>query len=102
MPQMRDTWTAIADHPEAVAIRAIGYLESRRPERARFLARSGLSEADLGRRPMRPEHLTAIFNYLIANESALLDFARTIDLPPEATYEARRLFGRGGRSSTHG
>jgi hypothetical protein len=98
MAELRDTWTTIADHPEAVAIRAIGFLKSRRSERTRFLAGTGLTETDLGRRPVQPEHLAAIFDYLIANEAALLDFARATDLPPEAAYEARRLFARCARS----
>ena len=97
MPAMQDPWTVVADHPEALALRAFGFVQSRRRERERFLAGTGLSEADLGRRPVHREHLAAILDFLIADEAALLDFARTIDLPPEAAYEARRLFSRGAR-----
>src|SRR5712692_10507648 len=98
MSALQDPWAAAADHAEAVALRAFGFVQSRRIERERFLARTGFSEAELGRRPIQLEHLTAILDFLIANEAALLDFARTADLPPEAAYEARRLFGRSARS----
>jgi uncharacterized protein DUF3572 len=94
MSVMQDPWRVVADHPEAVALRAVGFLQSRRLECERFLARAGLSEADLGRRPIQPEHLAAILDFLIANEATLLDFARTVDLLPETAYEARRLFDR--------
>jgi Protein of unknown function (DUF3572) len=84
---------AVFDSPEAVAIRALGFLSSRNGALDRFLSRSGLSPADLTRRPANPTHLTAILDFLITDETTLQEFARTVDLPPEAAYEARRLVG---------
>jgi hypothetical protein len=84
---------AILDTPEAVAIRAWGFIASRHNALDRFLSRTGLSSAELNRRPANPRYLTAILDFLITDETALQEFARTVDLPPEAAYEARRLVG---------
>jgi hypothetical protein len=78
--------------PEAVAIRALGFLTSRRTELERFLAHTGLTPADLKHQPVESEHLAAILDYVISHERTLLEFSRAVDLPPEAAYEARRLF----------
>lgn len=106
MSTFRSIWQAVLDRPQAVAIRALGFLASDRSELERFLAASGLTHRDLERHPVSPEHLAAILDFLIADETALLKFARAVDLPPEAVYEARRAFKRaapragllGGRS----
>lgn len=74
-------------------MRALGFIVSRHGELDRFLSRTGLSSADLNRRPANPRYLTAILDFLITDEPALQEFARTVDLPPEAAYEARRLVG---------
>src|SRR5215469_7730538 len=81
------------DNPEAVAIRALGFIASRHNELDRFLSRTGLSSAELTRRPANPRYLTAILDFLIRDETTLQEFARAVDLPPEAAYEARRLVG---------
>lgn len=82
---------------EALALRAFGFIGGRPSEREDFLSRCGLSSADLARRPVRPEHLVAALDFLIANEPALLAFTAVLDVPPDAAYEARRLVL--GRSS---
>lgn len=86
---------SVLDSPESVAIRALGFVASRRGELDRFLSRTGLSPADLKSRPANPHHLTAILDFLITDETALQEFSRTVDLPPEAAYEARRLVRQG-------
>ena len=91
-------WMGGLDHGEAVAVRALGFVSNDQRELKRFLARTGLSPADLRLRPLPRPHLAAILDFLIANESALLKFARTVDLPPEAAYEARRQFQHGAQS----
>jgi hypothetical protein len=92
MSLVQETWMARLANPEAVAIRALGFLASRRAELERFLAHTGLTHADLKRQPAEPEHLAAILDFLISHEPTLLEFSRAVDLPPEAAYEARRLF----------
>ena len=86
---------SVLDTPESVAIRALGFVASRRGELDRFLSRTGLSPADLKCRPAKPHHLTAILDFLITDENALQEFSRAVNLPPEAAYEARRLVRQG-------
>jgi hypothetical protein len=93
MSLVQEPWMARLANPEAVAIRALGFLASRRADLERFLARTGLTHADLKRQPAEPEHLAAILDFVISQEATLLEFSRAVDLPPEAAYEARRLFG---------
>lgn len=92
---------AILDNPEAVAMRALGFIASRHGELDRFLSRTGLSAADLTRRPANPRHLTAILDFLITDEPTLQEFARIVDLPPEAAYEARRLVSHAPPETAH-
>jgi uncharacterized protein DUF3572 len=93
----QDSPAFVRANPEALALRAFGFIGGRPSEREDFLSRCGLSAADLARRPVRPEHLVAALDFLIANEPALLAFAAVLDLTPDAAYEARRLVR--GRSS---
>jgi hypothetical protein len=80
------------DRAEALALRAAGYLKSNRAELDRFLRCTGVSSADLFLRPPRPEHLALILDFLISSERLLLAFAHAVDLPPEAAYDARRVY----------
>ena len=80
------------DGSEALALRAAGFVFGNRPALDSFLAEAGLSAAELSRRPLEPRHLAAVLDFLIAHETVLLEFARRVDLPPEAAYEARRMF----------
>lgn len=84
------------NNPQTVAVRALGFLASNRPEFDRFLSHAGLSRDDLDRYPISRKYLTAILDFLIMNEPVLLGFSRIVGLPPEAAYEARRkLLPRG-------
>ena len=86
--------TPAAQSSEALALRAMGFIRARPAAREDFLSSFGLTTADLDRRPVRPEHLAAALDFLIANEAMLLAFAETLSLAPDAAYEARRLFRR--------
>ena len=90
--QFRYSWTEMSEQPEAVALRALGFVASDNTELQRFLSRSGLSAADLQQQPVDRRHLSAVLDFLLADETALSRFTRAADLPAEAAYEARRLF----------
>lgn len=80
------------DYPEALALRALGFFgNGRRVELDRHLEREGLS-GELRTPPVRREVLSAVLDFLVTNEAALVMFAHAVDLPPEAAYEARRRF----------
>jgi len=93
MAAHQDAWTERLSSPEAVALRALGFLSKREADLQRLLADTGLSREQL-RRPLQPRSMHAILDFLISHEKTLLDFARAVDLPPEAAYEARRLFNQ--------
>jgi hypothetical protein len=79
-----------ATYPEAVALRALGFFgNGRRVELDRYLEREGLG-GEVRTPPVRREVLSAVLDFLVTNEAALILFAHAVDLPPEAAYEARR------------
>ena len=78
------------DDSETLAIRAFGFLLNGEIEKERLFLRIGIRRVD-SERPLRPEHMVATLDFLISNELTLLKFARTVELPPDAAYEARRL-----------
>ena len=80
--------------PDSVGLRALGFLAGDQSALDRFLQQSGLRPYDLRRSPTPPEHLAAALDFLITNEPMLVKFAGTVDLPPEAIYDARRAVGR--------
>lgn len=79
---------------EALAIRALGFISHDRHALSRLLSRAGRKQPDLVRRPIDAELLVASLDFLIGNEPLLLAFSDTLNLPPEATYAARRRIGR--------
>lgn len=79
------------DYPEAVALRALGFFGNGKRELDRYLEREGLG-GEVRVPPVRREVLSAVLDFLVSNEAALIMFAHAVDLPPEAAYEARRKF----------
>ena len=79
------------DSPESLALRALGFFGDGRVELDRYLEREGLG-GEIRNPPVRREVLSAVLDFLVANEAALILFAHAVDLPPEAAYEARRKF----------
>lgn len=85
---------ATAPGAEALAVRVVGFLAR---DHATFLSRMGLSGKDLVQPPLDPECLAAALEYVVGNEAVLRDFTRTVGLPLESVYAARRHFrNRGG------
>ena len=78
------------DYPEAVALRALGFF-AHRTELDRFLASAGI-DGEVRQPPVSREVMAKALDFLLENEDALIQFSHAVDLPPEATYEARRLF----------
>ncbi len=60
-------WMGGLDHGEAVAVGVAGFVSNDQRELERFLARTGLSSADLQQRPLPRNHLAAILDFLIAD-----------------------------------
>jgi hypothetical protein len=97
MAAYRHDWTATLDNPEVIALRALGFVSSDRDQLNRLLLHTGMTRTDLTQQPIAQRHLAAILDFLLSNETTLLKFSRAVDLPPEAAYEARRLFNHTGK-----
>jgi hypothetical protein len=80
---------------EAVALRALGFVRGDRSVREQFSARSTMQLSELNHQPIGADCLVAVLDFLIGNETALLKFADTIELPPVEIYEARRMVAHG-------
>ncbi len=87
------------NNPQTLAVRALGFIASNGSEFDRFLSHTGLSRDDLDHYPISRKHLTAILDFLIMNETALLGFSRVVGLPPDAAYEARRKLAPRGAAA---
>lgn len=85
-------WTFALHDPEALAIRALGFIAGNRTVLERLLSQAGRSHVDLNREPIDRKLLMATLDFLVADETALIEFSCAVDLPPEAAYEARRRF----------
>ena len=83
------------EHAESVALSALVYLTEDGERLERFLTESGLSPSDLGHAAGSPEMLTAVLDYLMADESLLMVFAATANLDPAEIAPARYALGGG-------
>ncbi|MBI1776984.1 MAG: DUF3572 family protein [Proteobacteria bacterium] len=92
----------LADQPETLAIRVLGFLMSSRSGLSRLLSHAGLAEADLRRRPVATQHLAAVLDFLITDEALLMGFTRAVELSPESLYEARRRLRLAAAFATRG
>lgn len=86
------TENLVVNDPEALAMRAFGFIVGNRAALDRLLSLTGRSRADLDREPVDRELLMASLDFLITHEAALIEFSCALDVPLEAAYEARRRF----------
>jgi hypothetical protein len=94
-------WNATFDYSLTVALRALAFVKNDQPILRRFLSNSRLSHIVMERRPLQPQDLAVLLDFLIADEPALQAFSRRADLPPEVAYEARRILAHRPRQSTN-
>jgi hypothetical protein len=80
-----------------VAIAALGFLADDPERLQRFLALSGLGPHNLRRAAADPAFLSAVLEYLAADEPLLLAFASRQGWPPADVVRARDALG--GRSA---
>jgi len=86
------------DYARNIAVRAVGFLANDLARLDRFLARVGAPQVEFWRRPDAANQLASVLDFLIADESALLDFSRAADITVETVYEARRVLAMSSRS----
>jgi len=71
------------------AIAALGFLAADEDRLERFLALSGLGPHNLRRAAADPAFLTAVLDYILADEKLLIAFAAQQSWPPEQISRAR-------------
>ena len=76
--------------PEALAVRALGYLAADGDRLGRFLALTGIAPADIRAAAAQPGFLAGVLDYLLADEALLLAFGADSGIAPEAIGDARR------------
>ena len=81
------------EQAEILALEALAWLAGQPEAIARFLTISGLETSDL-RLAVGDSGLQAsVLDYLLANESLLLDFCQSASLKPQAVHTARYRLG---------
>lgn len=75
---------------ETVAIQALGWIASDEERLGRFMGLAGLSVDELRARAGEPEFLGGVLDFVLENESLLVEFAESAGLKPEAVLRLRR------------
>ena len=74
---------------ETLALRALGWIAAEERLAGAFLAASGAAATDLVARAEDPEFLGFVLDFLLADEAALIEFAASAGMPPDAPMRAR-------------
>jgi hypothetical protein len=78
------------DNAETVAIQALGWIAADEERLARFMGLAGLSVDELRVRAAEPDFLGGVLDFVLENESLLVEFAGVAGLKPEALLRLRR------------
>jgi hypothetical protein len=76
---------------ETVAIQALGFIAGEPERLGRFLALTGIEPDSLRDAAREPNFLLGVLDHLASNETQLLEFAKELELEPEAIIKARDL-----------
>jgi len=82
------------DAAQALALNALTFLATEPENLDRLLAQSGLDIATLRARAGESELLSAVLDFLLANEDLLLGFCEEISTDPKAVHMARHVLDR--------
>ena len=74
---------------ELLGLQALGWIAGRPDLAARFLAAAGASPEEMRARAADPEFLGFVLDFLLADEAALLAFAREAGVSPDRPLRAR-------------
>ena len=78
-----------AEAAEVTALRALAWVVSDEDRASRFLALTGCDGVTLRQRAGDADMLGAVLDFLLEDESSLLAFADSVDLPAQAVAMAR-------------
>ncbi|WP_164157069.1 DUF3572 family protein [Sandarakinorhabdus rubra] len=79
--------------PAVLALQALAHVAGDEAMGPRFLTLTGMDVAELRANADRPATLTALLDYLMANEHDLVSTAEAIGVKPEALAKAARALG---------
>jgi hypothetical protein len=92
-----------AEEAATLALAGLTFLAEDGPRLGRFLALTGIGPDQLKAVADAPETLLAVFDHLLSDESLLLVFTASKDIPPEAVGPARTVLARAlGIEAAHG
>ena len=74
---------------ELLGLQALGWIAERPDLAGRFLYASGASADEMRGRAADPEFLGFVLDFLLADEAALIDFARETGVSPDRPLRAR-------------
>lgn len=86
--------TMPAEHAEALAIRALGFLAQDPEALGRFLAETGLGPENLRASAREPGFLAGVLEFIMGDESLLLVFAERVEIRPTLIAVARNLLAK--------
>ena len=72
-----------------LAIKALAYLAADADRLGRFLAQTGIGPEELRARAEDPDLLAGILDFLLSDDGMVVDFCRSLEVPPEAPAQAR-------------
>ena len=79
------------DQAAAIALNALRHLVNFEQELNRFMALSGAAPATLRERANEPDFLTAVLDFLLANEGLLVRFCQDASIDARAVHMARHV-----------
>ncbi len=84
------------DQAEAIALRALAFLAEEPARLSRFLALTGMEPQDLRSAAGHGETLAAVLDYVLHDESLLLEFTANNAIAPASIAPAQALLAGGG------
>jgi hypothetical protein len=81
------------ENAETMALNVLGFLADSPENLDRFMAQSGIDLPTIRRRAGDRDFLTAVLDFLMANEALLVDFCETTETDPKAVQMACHVLG---------
>ena len=80
-------------HAETLALRALAFLAGRPDDFGRFLDISGLDPATVKVRASEPAFLASVLDFLLGDDTLLLDFCAAETVDAKSVHVARHVLG---------
>ena len=81
---------ATSDNAETIALMALSYVAERDTVMKLMVVQTGIAPVTLHRRASEPELLAGVLDFLLSNETILLDFCEVKKLSPDVIARIRQ------------